>query len=337
MKQKQELTAAEEGMLRKHSQKGIGYVARLTDLPASCGDEDVGECPPAPDLSRASAVTRSLEAALRKCNPSAAAPLLKPPQHAKDLLVLGGYQHFLVGALRRDDVTYSLGTTVKSVRCGADGATVTTATGQKLRADAVVSTLPLGVMKGASPETAVEFVPPLSDRYQESLSRLRMGAHNKVVLRFRPADVFWPPQEPLLNCTDPRFQWCALHAYGVAGVLLTHVWPPFSFDLAALTDGEVVAEVLQCLRRMFPRVPDPIETKVTRWHQDPFSMGSYGYVPNGASHSDITALAEPHPPSCPQVFFAGEATTLDGFQCVAGAYTSGQRAAQQVVGLMRLR
>ena len=59
---------------------------------------------------------------------------------------------------------------------------------------------------------------------------------------------------------------------------------------------------------MFPgvSVPEPIETRVTRWGKDPLSLGSYSYVCHpGASEKARDALAAPWG----NVLFAGEATS----------------------------
>ena len=57
--------------------------------------------------------------------------------------------------------------------------------------------------------------------------------------------------------------------------------------------------------------------------------GSFSYVKVGASRADIHALAEPEEDG--RLYFAGEACNEAGNQCVHGAYTSGLRAANQVI------
>eukprot|EP01062_Namystynia_karyoxenos_P051126 TRINITY_DN40015_c0_g2_i1.p1 TRINITY_DN40015_c0_g2~~TRINITY_DN40015_c0_g2_i1.p1 ORF type:complete len:559 (+),score=114.42 TRINITY_DN40015_c0_g2_i1:83-1759(+) len=343
LKRMQGLSPLEEGMLRKHAQKSVGYVARLDDLWAEPADEDTAKArPEGPDLSGSNVVrlANRLESDIQRCMPPKvwqhSRQAQPAPRHCKDLLVLGGYEPFMVSNLRRDKVQYRLGVTVRGIECVEDGAEVVTADGERLRCAAVVCALPLGVLQGKHPETAVAFKPPLSKEHARALAGLGMGAHNKVVLRWPKEQVFWPPHTPLLNCSDPRMQWCSLHSYGVPGVLVTHLWPPFSFDIAELSDSAVVAEVVGTLRRMFGQnaVPDPAESVVTRWHQDKFAMGSYAYVPKDGSDRDIWQIGQPHPVDRPRVFFCGEATSMEGFQCVVGGYMSGQRAAREVLSAL---
>lgn len=51
--------------------------------------------------------------------------------------------------------------------------------------------------------------------------------------------------------------------------------------LEDLTDEAVVADGLAAIRTIFPNAPDPVQTNVTRWAQDPFTLGSYSYFATG--------------------------------------------------------
>src|SRR4029453_5771697 len=51
-------------------------------------------------------------------------------------------------------------------------------------------------------------------------------------------------------------------------------------------DAELVACLMACLRRMYGQsIPEPVGHLVTRWNQDPFSLGSYSYLPVGSKQS----------------------------------------------------
>mmetsp|Transcript_7689 Transcript_7689/g.12228 ORF Transcript_7689/g.12228 Transcript_7689/m.12228 type:complete len:179 (-) Transcript_7689:102-638(-) len=77
--------------------------------------------------------------------------------------------------------------------------------------------------------------------------------------------------------------------------------------------------------------PTPLDYVVARWDSDPFALGSYSYLKLGATWPQIEDLARPYPAKDPHIFFAGEATSLEGIQCVTGAYKSGLRAAKQIL------
>ena len=66
----------------------------------------------------------------------------------------------------------------------------------------------------------------------------------------------------------------------------------------------------------------------TRWGDDPYSFGSYSYLPPGATGDHRLTLAAPvdH-----RLFFAGEATEVQYPATVHGAIISGRRAAGEVI------
>jgi monoamine oxidase len=69
--------------------------------------------------------------------------------------------------------------------------------------------------------------------------------------------------------------------------------------------------------------------RMTRWASDPFTCGAYSHVPPGGSYDDYHTLAQP---IGRRLFFAGEATSIRYPSTVHGAYESGERAAQEVLG-----
>mmetsp|Transcript_23967 Transcript_23967/g.35925 ORF Transcript_23967/g.35925 Transcript_23967/m.35925 type:complete len:484 (-) Transcript_23967:167-1618(-) len=210
---------------------------------------------------------------------------------------------------------------------------VTYRDGSLYRCQYVICTVPLGVLQSKSEYSKIEWIPKLSSMKRECIDNMGMGTHNKVVMRFKPNDVFWDADTPQLLSPDPRFHFLNLHAYGKIGMMLCHAWPPYSDTWATKTDKQVLGDALNVLRGMFrknaaaKKFPKPCETVVTRWNTDPFSMGSYSYMPPGAGWDHLQVLALPHPEvGEPRVFFAGEAMSVKGYQCVDGAYESGERA-----------
>ncbi len=67
---------------------------------------------------------------------------------------------------------------------------------------------------------------------------------------------------------------------------------------------------------------------VTRWHLDPFSRGSYSFLPVGATPSDRQILQEP---VGDRLYLAGEHTDIGAPGTTHGALESGRRAAQQLL------
>ena len=71
----------------------------------------------------------------------------------------------------------------------------------------------------------------------------------------------------------------------------------------------------------------PVASIITRWQQDPFALGSYSYLPPGASPDDRAALGASVDK---RLFFAGEATSLDYPATVHGALLSGRSNAAEI-------
>ena len=83
------------------------------------------------------------------------------------------------------------------------------------------------------------------------------------------------------------------------------------------------------MRTVFGDIPDPIGAQVTRWASDPHAYGSYSFWAEGAPAScrrDLAAAVDD------VIHFAGEATHERFASTVHGAFESGIRAAEEIVG-----
>lgn len=257
-----------------------------------------------------------------------------PSYQPADRIVVDGYYDFLVKHLEVTTSPVLMNKIVKQIRSLEGRCVVRTSDKEEYEADYVIVTLPLGVLKGKSERSSVTFEPPLSKEKTTAIKTFGMGSENKVVLRFDPSDVFWPTNVPYFISTDERFRFLNLEFYGKKGVLVVHGQPPFSWNWGGLDDTSLVGEVLKSLASMlrFENTPVPQYTHVTRWDKDDFSMGSYSYFSVDSTADTVDALA-----SCEglkgekRVHFAGEACSIDGHQCVHGAYTTGIEAAECIM------
>ena len=244
--------------------------------------------------------------------------------------------------LRRTASSYHLdvrlGAAVREIRQGKDGASVVLADGTVEPCDMVVVTVPLGVLKRGASTGGIDFVPPLCEAKRCAIDSLGMGTENKVALRWPVADIFWPRDQPYMQCTDPRFRFLNGDYFGKAGVLVVLVAPPYAQEMESLEDEAIVTDILELLRGAFTpgrtRLPPVAEAHVTRWGRDPHSFGSYSYDQVGSllSHRHALRAAEAAP-GCvvPRIFFAGEACSYDAPQCVHGAVETGYMAADELL------
>ena len=241
-----------------------------------------------------------------------------------DALIPGGYDQIVTAVASTVDVR--VGHVVTKVDTSADRAVVSTAQGTFV-ADAVIVTVPLGVLKARS----VEFLPPLSPAKSTAIARLGMGALSKTCLRF--GSEFWPAEAELLDivpAASRRGQWVeSLNLTSLIGLpaLMMFNAGKFARAVETMTRAEVIASASAALERAFPGHPAPTGMLGSSWSTDPFSLGSYSFLAVGSSSADREALAAPEG----RRFFAGEACSHEHAATVHGAYRSGEAAANAVL------
>ena len=245
-----------------------------------------------------------------------------------DSVLRGGMQSLTEALARGLDVR--LGSVVNRIAVDSQGEGVeVTASGKTFRADAVVVTLPLGVLKSGR----VTFEPALPGAKQAAIARLGVGAMNKVVLRY--GEPFWPKNQYAWGYVCDRAD---TQPATVVNLWKTHRQPA----LAMVVGGDTASELerrpphevrdwaVAVVRAIFgDAAKEPHSVTVTAWQKDPFSLGSYSYLPVGTTPDDIEALSEP---AHGRIFFAGEATNRHHWACVHGAYVSGLREAARMTG-----
>uniref|UniRef100_A0A4W3JJ36 Lysine-specific histone demethylase 1A n=1 Tax=Callorhinchus milii TaxID=7868 RepID=A0A4W3JJ36_CALMI len=209
------------------------------------------------------------------------------------------------------------------------------------KCDAVLCTLPLGVLK--QQPAAVQFVPPLPEWKTSAIQRMGFGNLNKVVLCFDR--VFWDPSVNLFghvgSTTASRGELFLFWNLYKAPILLALVAGEAAGIMENISDDVIVGRCLAILKGIFGSgaVPQPKETVVTRWRADPWARGSYSYVAAGSSGNDYDLMAQPVTPGpsipgapqpVPRLFFAGEHTIRNYPATVHGALLSGLREAGRI-------
>jgi len=271
------------------------------------------------------------------------------------LTVRNGYS--CVPVALSDGLDIKLNTAVRQIRYSQVGCEVTTSNARNhtnpvtYKADAVLCTLPLGVLKQAIAQNSqglpntVSFNPPLPDWKIESVKRLGYGNLNKVVLCFDR--IFWDSSANLFghvgSTTASRGELFLFWNLYRAPVLLALVAGEAAAIMENVSDDVIVGRCIAVLKGIFGNntVPTPKETVVTRWRADPWSRGSYSFVSTGSSGNDYDVLATPVIPgnpgknndmikNPPRIFFAGEHTIRNYPATVHGALLSGLREAGRI-------
>lgn len=255
-----------------------------------------------------------------------------------DVLLPGGY-HALVAEVARG-VDVRLGVQVARVDTSDDEAEVHDVRGGVWRADVVIVTLPLGVLKAGD----VRFAPALPTRVQRAIDRLGMGVLDKVAvvwpdqaLAARPVGTdAWPADHVLGRIADPDVdplvEWLNVRALLGTPALLGFVAGAPALAFEARSDAEVADDALRVTRSMLgASLPPPSAVRRTAWGRDPFARGSYSSVGVGGSRRDCDELARPVSDT---LLLAGEHTHGEHQGTVHGALLSGQRAARQALAAL---
>jgi monoamine oxidase len=259
---------------------------------------------------------------------------------------------YLAAPIARAPGALRLATVVEEVRWGARGVDVRVrgALGgapSRLQARAALITLPLGVLQAAPPARgAVKFVPTLPKTKRRAIERLAMGTVIKVVLRLR--------QPVGVGVLAPLGRDMSFAHLGDAPVPTWWVPRPFPPTMLVGWVGGRRAEAfaaryrdadarlraaLHGLARAIDASPDAVtaaveDARVFDWSAEPWTRGAYSWIPVGAVEAPATLGA----PLAGRLFFAGEATDIDGNPgTVHGAMTTGARAAAQIVAALRSR
>lgn len=223
-----------------------------------------------------------------------------------------------------------------------DHAEVFLENGEQIKADCVVVTAPLGVLK----DRTIQFIPDLPKWKSDSIERLGFGVMNKICLIYEHA--FWEEDRDLIAISQAhegknRYDqesykntrgmfYCFYNVTKAVGkpCLIGVLAGAAALQVANETDEFIVESAQRSLEVVYPEVRETtlVESIVTRWQVDRYSRGSYSYLGLEATGADYDLLARPIGET---LFFAGEATSRSHPATVHGAYISGLRAANEVL------
>lgn len=199
-------------------------------------------------------------------------------------------------------------------------------------ADRVVLTVPLGVLRAGK----IAFAPALSAERQAAIDRLGMGLMVKCWLHFEGplpwGDVDWLEYvRPGADQAPPWAEWINGHPALGANVMLGFCAGRTAEEVERLPPDAAVASAMEVLRDMAgSRALPPLRgAQISRWGQDPASLGAYSYTATGATPQDRAALAGEEWEG--RLIFAGEACSPRHPATVHGAWLSGLAAAQNIL------
>lgn len=222
------------------------------------------------------------------------------------------------------DLAIHYGEPVTGIAWTSTGVSVTTPQSTYV-ADWCICTVPLGVLKA----NAISFSPALPTAKTGAIRRMGVGLLNKVILEF-PEGTQLPAADVLGSNagSGPRGA-CSIWV-NVSNVregrptLVGWLTGPDAVTREMWTDAAIVAEALT----RFPSLPQPVYARVTRWGQEPYARGAYSSFCMSSQLGDRARLREP----TGRLLWAGEHTVDTGFAQVSGAWESGIREANRIIG-----
>jgi monoamine oxidase len=243
--------------------------------------------------------------------------------HLRDACVAAGAQIWFSMVVRR--ISWRRGAVAVRANCRGEL--------QTIRARAVILTLPVGVLRHSGDETAVAFDPHLPSAKVEALRRIEMGHVVKIALWFRTS--FWERVQSgryrnaaFFGCERQPFPTYWTQAPARSELVVAWAGGPKAVALGGVAEGNLTRRALNGFGELLnepERVHKEFEGALMHdWSRDPYARGAYSYVAVG-QEDPRPALAAPVDDT---IFFAGEATSVDGQGgTVNGALETGERAA----------
>ncbi|MCZ6695626.1 MAG: FAD-dependent oxidoreductase [Acidobacteria bacterium] len=251
--------------------------------------------------------------------------------------VIGGYDAVPTGLAAHLGDRIRLESVVQGIEWGGVGVKVSyqrEGRTESLTARRAVITLPIGVLQSGRPA----FDPGLPAWKRRAIDGLGMGRVVVLPLLFR--DWFWRGRQPGLTSWRShggRVSFWDPHPPGTGlPVLQAWVTGRTAQEVSDLGPQGGVDQVLAWIEEAFPGsgACDRLEWwGIGDWVRDPYSLGSYSVTrPGGYRQRAVLGT-----PIQDRLYFAGEATAPSPhYQTVHGAYSSGRRAALEILAALGL-
>lgn len=196
-------------------------------------------------------------------------------------------------------------------------------------ADYAIVTVPLGVLKN----NKITFLPALPPAKQNAIAKIGMNCVNKFLLTWDTA--FWDDVQYISYTPDikDKFNYFVnvKKFHPGTNALMTFAYADSARQTETMTDTQIIAEIMAHLKDMYGNsIPNPTNLLRTKWNSNENSYGAYSFTAVGTEMQHFDDLAQE---VNNRLFFAGEHTEIDYFSTAHGAYLSGVREADKIIGL----
>jgi monoamine oxidase len=245
-----------------------------------------------------------------------------------DFLPEGGYSKVVRSLFGHCSATLKMGEKVLKIDYSGEKVQITTDK-DTYWCRHVIASLPLGVLQA----NRVEFVPELPETYQSNLQKIGNGSFNKIYLSFEKP--FWGNRKGYINFVTKG----KTNRYPVAFIMEEknrHILCFFAsanpyHEISRWSDETILADIRQFLRKFkFGKEEDfkVRDFKMTRWHQDELSMGSYSFVKVGQDQEECSAVLRKS--LAERIWLVGEHLHPTMNACAHAAFETGVWAGNEV-------
>ena len=188
-----------------------------------------------------------------------------------------------------------------------------------------IVTFSLGVLKS----DAVKFLPPLPTIKQKAINKDEMGLYLKIFLEFE--HIFWKGEthvDSILHVDSARGKYVHFQPFNPSiPILFTTVTGEMAKMIYKQSVNKTTDQIMKVLRKIYgTSIPNPIDVHIPDWWVNPLYQGMYTSPPCGFEKAEFETLAQP----VGRLHFGGEATSIDYFGFVHGAYYSGINVANEI-------
>ncbi|XP_058803885.1 spermine oxidase-like [Phymastichus coffea] len=227
---------------------------------------------------------------------------------------------------------------------------ITTAKGKIYKANHVIVTIPLGVLKE---KHKLLFIPPLPENKAKSIEALGFGNAGKVYLLYdKPFwqlgdktsmhyAFMWNDAERKAIEAEPEKMWMlgtpgAVTVEHKPNLLELYIAGEYAKVMEQVAEDKVFAQAQELIKQFMGKkfdVTKPISMLRTQWQMNPHFRGTISYrsVETESRKVYPNALEEPITLDNLKILFAGEATSQHRYATVDGAITSGWKAADRLI------
>ncbi len=218
-----------------------------------------------------------------------------------------------------------LSTPVTAIKWDRRGGVQVVTAAEVIRARTAIVTTPMGGLAAG----VIGFDPVLPAAYLNAIANLPMGDFEKIFLGFSRQVFDVPVNSVLISLVDQIQEPLTQAPVWGGNVAVCLVGGDFGRQLTMEGSAAMIDFAQQQVASFFGSgILSYYQSGLTTdWLNDPWTVGSYSHATpgNSAARQQLTA------PLGDQVFFAGEALSVEHFATVNGAYLSGLAAANQVL------